>query len=108
MLRNQDVGRAIRQLRGERTQAELARRAGVTRQTWNAYENGRRMPSASNWPRILEALDAEEPELDRAIIAAWIERIDPAPSAHVLTWELRRQAQAVETEVQRFLELLDG
>lgn len=108
MLRNEDVGEAIRQLRGERSQGELARSAGVTRQAWNAYENGRRLPAPETWPRVLDALGTAEVELDRAIIAVWLDRIDPPPAGHVPAWRLRRQARAVDTELHRLLELLEG
>lgn len=37
------------------TQAELARRAGVTRSVLNAYERGRREPGAESLARLLAA-----------------------------------------------------
>ncbi len=37
------------------SQAELARRAGVTRSVMNVYEHGRREPSAEMFARILNA-----------------------------------------------------
>lgn len=55
-IRNQ-----VRRLRfdaGEMTQAELARRAGVTRQTIIAIEQGRYSPSLEVAFRVAAALDA--------------------------------------------------
>lgn len=106
MLVNDDVARALRHLRGERPQSDLARRAGINRQTWNAYESGRRMPSPASWPRVLEALGVSEAELDRAIIEAWMARLGPASHGTASAWRLREQARTLQAEVGRLLELL--
>ncbi|MFE6235948.1 helix-turn-helix transcriptional regulator [Cellulosimicrobium sp. NPDC057862] len=50
--------RALRFARGEMTQAELAERVGVTRQTVIAIEQGRYSPSLETAFRIARALDA--------------------------------------------------
>jgi len=39
-----DLGRAIRWLRGERTQTQLCEQAGLDPATWSQYEAGRRRP----------------------------------------------------------------
>lgn len=38
------------------TQADAARRAGVTRACWHAYEAGKRFPRENMWERIFEAM----------------------------------------------------
>ncbi|MFD4991170.1 helix-turn-helix transcriptional regulator [Cellulosimicrobium cellulans] len=50
--------RALRFARGEMTQAELAERVGVTRQTVIAIEQGRYSPSLETAFLIARALDA--------------------------------------------------
>ncbi|TFV51638.1 helix-turn-helix transcriptional regulator [Blastococcus sp. TF02A-35] len=50
--------RALRFARGEMTQAELAARVGVTRQTVIAIEQGRYSPSLEMAFRIAQALGA--------------------------------------------------
>lgn len=76
MLSNQDVGTAIGRLRGERSQLEVARRAGINRSSWSSYENGRRMPKGDTYVRIARGLECSEEELDRAVLHAWEERLD--------------------------------
>jgi putative transcriptional regulator len=50
--------RALRFARGEMTQAELAERIGVTRQTVIAVEQGRSSPSLETAFRIARVLEA--------------------------------------------------
>jgi transcriptional regulator with XRE-family HTH domain len=51
------AGQLIRQLRADRglSQAELARRAGMTRSVVNAYEHGRRQPGVDALARLAAA-----------------------------------------------------
>jgi len=61
MVKPTQVTNAIRRLRfeaGEMTQAELAERIGVTRQTLIAIEQGRYSPSLETAFRIARALGA--------------------------------------------------
>jgi len=55
--------RALRFARGEMTQAELAERVGVTRQTVIAIEQGRYSPSLETAFLIARALDARLDEV---------------------------------------------
>jgi len=79
-----DLGRAIRRLRGERTQAALCEQAGLNRAAWSLYETGQRRPREGNLARIVAALGCSRLELEEAV------------------WQLRRQrlgeAQAGEEE----------
>lgn len=76
------MGEAQRLLRTTRiwaglTQAELARRSGVTRTVVNAYERGTREPSAAALATLLAAAGAE-------IRVAPRSRIDPARNDRIL------------------------
>ena len=55
-----DAGRVLRNARraAGMTQAELARRAGVTQSVISAYESGRREPALSTLSRLVEATGA--------------------------------------------------
>lgn len=55
-----DAGRLLREARHAAglTQAELARRAGVTQSVISAYESGRREPALSTLTRLVEATGA--------------------------------------------------
>lgn len=60
------------------SQAELSRRSGVPRTAINAYENGRRIPTAATLLRLAEACDvrltpAPRPVLDLAANARALE-----------------------------------
>ena len=68
-----DLGRAIRLLRGERTQAALCEQAGLNRAAWSLYESGQRRPREGNLARIVAALGCSRLELEEAV------------------WQLRRQ-----------------
>ena len=76
MLEASDVGTAMERLRGDRTQREVARRAGVNRSSWSSYEAGRRMPGAETWRRIVHGLECSQEDFDRAVLRAWRERLD--------------------------------
>lgn len=69
-----DAGRVLRQARTAAglTQAELARRAGITQSVVSAYEAGRREPALSTLSRLVEATGASlrvvvEPQRDRPL-----------------------------------------
>jgi transcriptional regulator with XRE-family HTH domain len=52
-----DLASAIKELRGERTQKEVAEKAGVDSTTWSAYEKGERFPrGAERLERMAQAL----------------------------------------------------
>lgn len=61
---DEDLGRAIAYLRAERTQAEVAKRAGLDPATWSLYEAGRRRPRPPTTLRILRGLGATRLELE--------------------------------------------
>jgi transcriptional regulator with XRE-family HTH domain len=61
-------GRAIRLLRGKRSQKEVAAAAGLDPTTWSFYETGRRRPKDENRQRVLRGLGCTELELEET---AW-------------------------------------
>ncbi len=79
-----DIGRAIRHLRGDRPQAQLAAKARIDRTSWSLYEAGKRSPREHNLARIVRALGCKRVELEEA---AWAfrrrrlaaEEIEPKP-----------------------------
>lgn len=76
MLDKRDVAAAIKELRGGRTQKEVAEQAGIDRPTWNQYEKARAMPKRTNFRKILQGLGCTQRELDETIMAAWRKRLD--------------------------------
>lgn len=76
MLDKRDVAAAIKELRGGRTQKEVAEQAGIDRPTWNQYEKARAMPKRTNFHKILQGLGCTQRELDETIMAAWRKRLD--------------------------------
>lgn len=65
------VGRALRllRLRRGRKQYEVAAAAEVTKAMLSAYETGKRLPSVGTLGSLLDALDADLVDLDRALAA---------------------------------------
>lgn len=59
-----DLGRAIASLRGERAQAQVARRAGIDRTSWSLYEAGKRRPGERSLAKILKGLGSTRLELE--------------------------------------------
>ena len=68
MLEAEDLGNAIADLRGRRTQAEVARRGGIRRATWSLYETGKRRPREANLTKVLRGLGCTRLQLEEA---AW-------------------------------------
>lgn len=60
----EDLGRAITYLRGDRTQAAVAKSAGLTAATWSLYEAGRRKPRSENLAKVLRGLSCTQLELE--------------------------------------------
>ncbi|HEX2253710.1 MAG TPA: helix-turn-helix transcriptional regulator [Thermoanaerobaculia bacterium] len=77
MITAADVGRAMERLRGDRTQREVARRAGIHRTTWSSYESGSRLPSRRSQEKIANGLGRTLDDLDRAILQECERRLAP-------------------------------
>lgn len=105
MLEARDVGKAMERLRGDRTQREVAGRARINRSSWSNYEAGRRMPSASSWPRIARGLGCSEADLDLAVLRAWGERLAEAEGAPRPLFGDRRTGERVGLDENELLDL---
>ncbi len=71
MFGKEDLGRAIKKLRGPRTQKECADIAGISPSAWSIYEGGDRMPRADMFAKLSLGLGVEPQVLEEA---AWGER----------------------------------
>lgn len=74
MEESNDLGVAIRRLRGSRPQWELAEAAGMTTSSWSDYERGKRKPRPKQKERIAAALGRTVKELDREALEVANER----------------------------------
>lgn len=90
MTSSDDLSRAITFLRGERSQAEVARRAGIDPAVWSLYERGQRQPRAKNLERILRGLGCTRLELEET------------------RWRIRRYRLMYEGDPQRRPSLEDN
>ncbi len=57
-------GETVRVLRGNRSQAELAHKAGLNSAVWSRYETGTHRPRAENLARLLAALGTTREEFE--------------------------------------------
>ena len=83
MTSPEDLGKAIAHLRGDRTQAEVARLAGLDPTTWSFYETGRRRPKEANFEKLLRGLGCERIELE------------------AMAWEIRKRRLLEEQDAAR-------
>lgn len=75
MLEARDVGRAIRELRSERSQVSLAEEVGITHLELESYEEGEEMPPRDLLASLIEAFGVSEPEFDLRVVDYWRRRI---------------------------------
>ena len=69
-----DLGVAIRRLRGHRPQAEVADAARMTPSSWSDYERGKRKPRPKQKERIAKALGRTVKELEQEALKVANER----------------------------------
>jgi transcriptional regulator with XRE-family HTH domain len=72
-----DLGTAIRRLRGSRRQWELAEAAGMKPSSWSDYERGKRVPRRKNLERIAAALGCEVRTIEQEALQVSRERLSP-------------------------------
>jgi transcriptional regulator with XRE-family HTH domain len=101
MVNNHDVGRALRRLRGDRSQRSIAWATGVHRQTIGAYETGQRLPSEDRLELLLEVLGANRIAFEVELLDIWEERLaQEAPRSRVArNRALRRQVEVLSRQV---------
>lgn len=81
MLDPRDLASAIRELRGKRTQREVAERAQIDPATWSAYEQGTRYPRRPERLRqIAEGLGVNFLDLQNAILQQSVFRLSKEQS----------------------------
>ena len=71
MFEPQDLGQAIKKIRGARTQKEVAAVAKISASSWSLYESGDRAPRKGMLLRIAKGLGASLKELEDE---AWRQR----------------------------------
>lgn len=79
-MNDADFGQAMCRLRGERTQGEVAARAGVSTTTWSKWERGRK-PRFESWGKIALALGCSVRRLEQEQLQVARERLGIDPSA---------------------------
>jgi transcriptional regulator with XRE-family HTH domain len=100
------LGEAIRRLRGKRSQAGLARAAGLTPSCWSEYERGKRIPRRKQMDRVLEALGCSSETFERELRSVAERRDDsggegPFRAAEDLVKDIDRELREVEHEIDR-------
>lgn len=78
MLDKRDLGKAMRRLRGDRTQRECAEVAGISASSWSLYESGERDPRPAMRRRISKGLGIEPRVLEETAWEIRNERIADA------------------------------
>jgi transcriptional regulator with XRE-family HTH domain len=72
-----DLASAIKKLRGERIQKDLAEKAGFDPSTWSAYEKGDRLPrTQSRFEKIARSLGCTPERLDEVMWECRNERVE--------------------------------
>jgi transcriptional regulator with XRE-family HTH domain len=106
------LGRAIRRLRGFRTQREMAKAAKLKASAWSEYETGSRVPRGKNLARVVAALGVDGRTLEKEVIEVSSQRLAEAglpetalpPPATLCSTE-ERLLHRVDGELAELLEL---
>lgn len=100
------LGEAIRRLRGKRSQAGLARAAGLSPSCWSEYERGKRIPRRKQVDRVIKALGCSRETFERELRSVAEKRDEPGGegpfrAADDLLKDLDRELREVEHELDR-------
>ncbi len=108
-----DLGIAIRRLRGNRTQAKLAERAGLRNSAWSDYERGKRNPRPEQMERIASAIGCTLIELEQAALKQAATRLaagqpeepasEPAETSDSLIEEMDRELHEIDQHLDHLL-----
>jgi transcriptional regulator with XRE-family HTH domain len=105
-----DLGVAIRRLRGRRPQLKLAEAAGMTTSTWSDYERGKRKPRPRQKKRIAEALGITTKELDQEALKVANERTkaeegsgEPPETSDALLEDTDRELHEIDRNLDALL-----
>lgn len=99
-----DLGKAIRRLRGDRPQWKLAEAAGMKPSTWSDYERGKRAPRGRNLARIASALGVDAETLEQEVLEVGRERLSPGEAGAAPAVET---SDALLKETDRMLRKVD-
>ena len=72
----QALSRTIKALRGQRTQREVANKAGIPTSTWCKIEQGRQLPRDTTFERIADALGCTVGQLEQLVSESTWEEIE--------------------------------
>ncbi|MFY9826659.1 MAG: helix-turn-helix domain-containing protein [Thermoanaerobaculia bacterium] len=75
MIKNEDVARTLKRLRGSRTQAQCAREGGLSANAWTHYEKGRRLPGDELSAKLAKGLGVTLAKLEEEILVSRNERM---------------------------------
>ena len=75
VIKNEDIARTLRRLRGSRTQAQCAREGGLSANAWTHYEKGRRRPGEKLSARLAKGLGVTLAKLEEEILVSRNERM---------------------------------
>jgi len=75
VIKNEDVARTLKRLRGSRTQAQCAREGGLSANAWTHYEKGRRLPGEKLSAKLAKGLGVTVAKLEEEILVSRNERM---------------------------------
>jgi transcriptional regulator with XRE-family HTH domain len=75
VIKNEDVARTLKRLRGSRTQAQCAREGGLSANAWTHYEKGRRLPGEKLSAKLAKGLGVTLAKLEEEILVSRNERM---------------------------------
>jgi transcriptional regulator with XRE-family HTH domain len=78
MISKRDVAAALKTLRAGRSQAAMARAAGIDPTVWNLYEKGQRLPREKSYPKIANGLGCTVYQLAATMVKACLDRLAAA------------------------------
>lgn len=97
MIDPRDLANAIKELRGKRTQREVAKRARIDPATWNAYEKGIRTPRRpERLQQIAEGLGVDVAVLQNAILEQGARRLTNREPARMIEAESPEQTRPLQ------------
>jgi transcriptional regulator with XRE-family HTH domain len=75
VIKNEDIARTLKRLRGSRTQAQCAREGGLSANAWTHYEKGRRLPGEKLSAQLAKGLGVTLAKLEEEFLVSRNERM---------------------------------
>jgi transcriptional regulator with XRE-family HTH domain len=75
VIKNEDVARTLKRLRGSRTQAQCAKEGGLSPNAWTHYEKGRRLPGDKLSAQLAKGLGITLAKLEEEFLVSRNERM---------------------------------